>query len=78
MSLFWWCLLFAASSLLCWWVLRRGGAEWLEGWPAGLLIDLRASLWNAEQIKLYVGLIWLLHAGWFVLGLFAPGLRGFD
>ena len=71
-----WILLFAAGSMFALWVLRWGGAEWLEGWRAGVLLDwIHAGFWNAEQIKLYVILLWLLHAGWFLLGLFQPAFR---
>lgn len=76
MSLVFWILLFAASSLLALWVLRWGGADWMEGWKALLFVDwLYASAWNAEQIRLYFLLLWLLHAAWFAVGLFVPAAR---
>ncbi len=72
-----WILLFAANCLFYLWVLRWGGAEWMEGWRSLFFIDwFRASLWSAEQIKLYVLLCWVLHAIWFAIGLFMPQFRG--
>lgn len=77
MSVWAWVLLFAGQCVLANWVIRRGGADWLEGWKALLVVDwLYASFWNAEQIRLYFLLMWLLHAAWFVVGLFVPELRG--
>lgn len=71
-----WCLLFAANCLLTRLVMRWGGAEWIEGWRALAFIDwIHATLWNAEQIRLYFLLLWLLHAAWFTVGLFAPAAR---
>ncbi|HEV2623166.1 MAG TPA: hypothetical protein VGU65_13920 [Frateuria sp.] len=49
---------------------------WKAGAPAVHLDWIHAGFfWNEEQIKLYVLLPWLLHAGWFLLGLFQPSLR---
>ncbi|MFC4762700.1 hypothetical protein [Dyella koreensis] len=76
MNLFYWFLFFAASSVFVFWVMRWGGAEWMEGWRSLFFIDwLHASLWNAEQIKLYFLLLWVVHAAWFVIGIFAPAVR---
>lgn len=76
MSIGGWILLFAADSLFALWVLRWGGAAWLEGWRASVLLDwIHAGFWNEEQIRLYALLLWLVHAGWFLLGLFQPSLR---
>ncbi|MEQ4573698.1 MAG: hypothetical protein ABN502_01960 [Gammaproteobacteria bacterium] len=73
-----WCLLFAAASGLAWWIVNGGGADWMEGWKAALLLDGPfAGFWNAEQIRLYVLLLWLAGLVWFVIGLFVPGARGF-
>ncbi|MDH5824477.1 hypothetical protein QFW77_15995 [Luteimonas sp. RD2P54] len=76
MSLFAWCALFAGHSLFARWVLSWGGAEWMEGWKAAAFIDwIHAGFWEAEQIRLYFLLLWLLHAAWFAVGLFVPGAR---
>lgn len=76
MTLLEWTLLFAAGSLLCLWVVRGGGAVWMEGWRATLFIDwVGAHAWSAGQIRLYMLVLWLAHALWFVLGLFLPAAR---
>ena len=33
--------------------------------------------WTAEQIRLYVLIIWIIETIWFVVGLFQPSLRTF-
>lgn len=73
MSLLHWFLLFAASSVFTLWVMRWGGAEWMEGWKALFFVDW--PYWSAAQIKLYFLMVWLLHALWFVIGVFAPIAR---
>ncbi len=76
MSLPIWILLFAISSAACAWVLCGSGAAWLEGWKAAFLTDWAgAAGWSAGQIRLWVLLVWGLHALWFVLGLFLPLMR---
>ena len=76
MSLLVWFVLFAANSGFTLWVMRRRGAEWMEGWKSLFFIDwLYGAFWNAEQIKLYFLLLWVLHAAWFVVGIFAPVAR---
>ena len=70
-----WLLWFALDSAWAWWVVWHGGAQWLQGWKSWLLLNWWAARWNAEQIRLYVLLIWLLHAVWFVLGLLRPDWR---
>lgn len=76
MNLLHWFFLFAVNSVFTLWVLRWGGAQWMEGWKSLFFIEwLYSTFWNAEQIKLYFLVIWLLHALWFVLGLFMPEAR---
>jgi len=76
MSLSVWLLLFAADTMFAYWLLRRGGAEWMEGWKALFFVDwLHAAFWNAAQIKLYFLCLWIVHALWFALGLFMPEAR---
>ena len=77
MSVLAWCLLFALGSALAGWVVRGNGADWMEGWRAWLFIDGPfGGFWNAEQIRLYFLLLWLVGLAWFVIGLFVPGARG--
>jgi hypothetical protein len=72
-----WCLLFAAGTAFAWWVVCGGGADWMEGWKAWLFVDGPfAGFWDAEQIRLYFLLMWVLGLAWFVVGLFVPGARG--
>lgn len=76
MTLFAWMVLFAAVSLLARWITSWGGAEWLEGWRASLFIDwIHAWSWEAEQIRLYALLLWVIHAIWFAVGVFVPAAR---
>ncbi|HEX5513374.1 MAG TPA: hypothetical protein VFY81_03200 [Gammaproteobacteria bacterium] len=76
MSLVAWTSLFLATSLFWKWVISWGGAEWLEGWKAFLVIDwFAAAVWSAEQIKLYALACWIGNGIWFAIGLFVPGLR---
>lgn len=70
-----WALLFLIESIYCWWIIGFGGAKWVEGWKSFFMIDWFALDWNAEQIRLYVLIIWLFSCIWFVVGLFKPELR---
>ncbi|GAA0322138.1 hypothetical protein [Psychrobacter aestuarii] len=72
-----WTVLFAVYSLYAWWIIGYGGARWIEGWKSFFLIDWFALDWSAEQIRLYVLIIWLFGTVWFVLGLIYPALRGY-
>lgn len=67
--------LYLADSLFCLWMLRWGGARWLEGWRAWVLIAWFAGHWSAEQIRLYVLLIWLFSTVFFIVGLIRPEYR---
>ena len=71
-----WILLFVLSSLYSWWIIGYGGAKWVEGWKSFFLIDWLAWDWNAEQIRMYMLMLWLFATVWFVLGLIYPELRG--
>ena len=73
--MFAWVLWFALDSAFTYWVVCRGGADWLEGWRSAALVSWFAANWNAEQIRLYMLLLWICHAVWFVVGLFVPSLR---
>jgi hypothetical protein len=76
MSLGAWILSYLGDLLFCLWILRWGGAERLEGTLAsGFLISWLAPRWEAEGIKLFVLLSFVLTTGWFLVGLFVPEAR---
>jgi len=77
MSVLQWLLLFLLSSIFYGWVLLGNGAKWLEGWQSWWLIGWFSLDWTAEQIRLYVLIIWIVETIWFVVGLFQPSLRTF-
>ncbi len=54
-----------------------GGAKWIEGWKSFFLIEWFALDWNAEQIRMYVLIIWVASLIWFILGVIKPELRLF-
>lgn len=72
-----WLLLFLLSSIFYGWVLLGNGAKWLEGWLSWWVIGWFSLDWTAEQIRLYVLIIWIVETIWFVVGLFQPSLRTF-
>ncbi|WP_201527632.1 MULTISPECIES: hypothetical protein [Psychrobacter] len=75
---FWlWCLLFTIHSFYCWWIIGYGGAKWVGGWKSFFLVDWIALDWNAEQIRMYVLIIWLASLIYFILGVIKPELRLF-
>ncbi len=76
MSITLWIFIYSLNSLWWKWVYSWGGAEWIEGWKSFFLIDWFALDWNAEQIRLYALCIWLITTIWFIVGMFAPELRG--
>jgi len=75
MSLLVWTVIFLVMSLFWKWVLSWGGAQWLEGWKSFFVFDWFVARWNAEQIRLYALLCWILTGAWFVAGVLVPGLR---
>jgi hypothetical protein len=76
MSLLTWEILFAVSSLMWIWILFLGGADWLEGsFLSGFLVSIHAPLWSADEMKLFVVLIWIGEGIWFAIGLFVPEAR---
>jgi len=75
MALWFWCTLFICHSLYCWWIIGYGGARWVAGWKAWFVIDWLALDWTAEQIRMYVLIIWLASLVYFILGLWKPELR---
>lgn len=54
---------------------RLGGAKWIEGWKSFFMIEWFALDWTAEQIRLYVLIIWLFSVIWFIVGAIKPELR---
>jgi hypothetical protein len=70
-----WIAGFVATSLFWKWILSWGGAEWLEGWKAFLILDWFAARWTAEQIRLYALLCWIGSGIWFAIGLVQPEYR---
>ena len=77
MSIVFWCLLYALNCLFCKWVVSWGGAEKIEGWKSIFLVSTYAARWEAEAIKLYMLVVWLLTTFGFVAGLFLPDFRTF-
>ena len=77
MPLWLWLLLFIVNSLYCCWIIGFGGARWIKGWKSFFLIDWFALDWNAEQIRMYMLIIWVASLIWFILGVIKPELRVF-
>ena len=75
MPLWLWCLLLALESLYCWWIIGYGGERWIEGWKSFFMIEWFALDWTAEQIRLYVLIIWCFSVIWFIVGIIKPELR---
>ena len=71
-----WILCYAGFSLLFKWMISWGGAEKVEGWIAGLSINLVAWDWTVEQLRLYALASWVVLSIFFVLGLWFPEWRG--
>lgn len=75
LSLIAWIIQYALQSLLYKWILSWGGAKWLVGLKSALTLGWITWDWNAEQIRLYILIIWIFSSLWFVVGLFKPELR---
>lgn len=75
MSLTEWVGIYLLGCLFNYWVLAMGGAKWLEGWKSFFAISWSALDWSAEQIRLYVLVIWIFQTIWFVVGLVNPSVR---
>lgn len=73
---FWlWSLLFAIHTGYCWWIIGYGGAKRVAGWRAFFLINWFAFDWNADQIRMYALLIWLVSLFFFMMGAINPEYR---
>jgi hypothetical protein len=71
-----WITIYLLDLLFWLWVVRWGGAQWLEGtFISGILINLRAPLWDSEGIKLFGWLMLIISTIWFVVGFLVPDLR---
>ena len=72
-----WIALFVAQMLFWLWVARYGGARWLAGRTAALvlLIHPHAPRWGEEGLKLFGWLSLIASAAWFVLGLVDHDVR---
>jgi hypothetical protein len=75
LSLTVWIIIFCANSLFWKWIISWGGAEIIKGWVAGLFFEWLVSDLNAEQIRAYALLVWIISGGWFILGVFLPEFR---
>ena len=64
-------LFFLAHTAFAYWVVFRDGAEVMEGWKAFFFIDWFAGLMEANQLRIYVAISWLVSAGWLVWALFS-------
>ena len=54
-----WLLGFLGTSWVNYWILAMGGAKKIEGWLSFFVVGWFALDWHAEQIRLYVLIIWL-------------------
>ena len=70
-----WLLGFLGTSWVNYWILAMDGAKKIEGWLSFFVVGWFALDWHAEQIRLYVLIIWLAQTVWFVVGVFVPELR---
>ncbi|HBL97881.1 hypothetical protein [Psychrobacter pacificensis] len=75
MSLSLWFMLFILETVYCCWIIGYGGAKWIEGWKSFFMIDWFALDWTAEQVRLYVLIIWGFSVIWFIVGVIKPELR---
>lgn len=70
-----WILLYICQSIIFKWIISWGGAQWLEGIKSALTLGWMTWDWNAEQIRFYILIIWILYSIWFAVALFFPDLR---
>ncbi len=72
-------IIFYSIELLFWlWIIRWGGAEWLEGsFIAGLFVNVFASRWSADGIRLFAYGSMIITTILFIIALFSPDFRGY-
>lgn len=70
-----WILLYICQSIIFKWIISWGGAQWLEGIKSALTLGWMTWDWNAEQIRFYILIIWILYSIWFAVALLFPDLR---
>jgi hypothetical protein len=75
MNLEYWISCYLLASLFWKWLYSWGGAEMIEGWKSFLVLGWFGPLLDAEMIRLYALIMWLLGTIWFVAGIFFPELR---
>ena len=75
MSLLAWIIFYVLQSLFYKWVLSWGGASWLEGLKSAFTFGWFTWDWNAEQLRLYALILWIVVTLWFVVGVFNSALR---
>ena len=64
-----WIVAYIISSLFWKWILSWGGADCLEGWQSIFFLSFFAGNWDAEQIKFYALLMWIVQTIGLVLKL---------
>jgi len=72
-----WVALFFAQTLFWLWVATCGGARWLAGRTAVLMLFIHphAPRWGEEGLKLFAWLSLITSAAWLVLGLVDHDVR---
>ncbi len=75
MDILFWIGLFLAISAASAWIVLGNGLDTTFGHVVAYLLGAHVFRWSDEGIRLFVGLIWVSWAVWFVLGLFEPSLR---
>ena len=70
-----WIGYYVLVSLFSWWLISGGGAEKLAELGSTSILSWLSAQWNAEQIKLYTGIVWIFFSLLFIYGLFNPQFR---
>ncbi len=70
-----WIVFYLVTSLLYKWLISWGGAARVEGWLSFIVIGWFALDWNAEQIKLFILIVWFFFTIIFIYGLFDSRFR---
>lgn len=70
-----WIVYYILTSLVYKWIISWGGAERIEGWLSFVIIGWFSLDWKAEQIKLFILIMWAFFTLIFIYGLFNPRFR---
>ena len=70
-----WIAYYLLISVFSRWIISWGGASRVEGWLSFIVIGWFALDWRAEQIRLFVLLMWIVSTFVFIYGLFNPAFR---